>query len=271
MKAKQLFISLVAASCITSSASSAVSLYEGFDYALNNGDSIAGSNGGTGWGGAWAGSHTFATGLTYTNGATLATTGGALADAGAVDYTTTRSYSAGLVGDSGTVWFSYLLQTGSARLEEVKFESDGVRAGVGFGTDNSHQYSDGFIGAELRIETPAQIRDASVSVTGSTMFVLGKMELSSGGDNILSVWLNTDLTLAEGALGAADSTVTINGTPTWGSEFLFTTGGGHEGILDEIRLGSAYSDVVVVVPEPSAFTFIICTLGFALVMRRRRD
>ena len=255
------------------SASGAVLLYEGFDYSLSNGASIAGANGGTGaWNGAWAAgpddpAHVFtSTGLTYTNGGALPVSGGAIVDrSGDGDRHSRRLVVASTIdGLDETFWFSYLLQPNKSLYERVKFEAAAGPREVtsGFGTDNSLVNPDGQISAEL-----SNSRGATMGVTdGNVIFVVGKIAFDAVGDGNLEMWFNIALTETEGTIGTADSEVAVaSGSYTLGDYVHFRSGNNHEGVLDEIRLGESLADVI---PEPA--TFFLAAVGL-LGLRRRRQ
>jgi len=259
--------------------SSAQSLYDGFDYSgsLSNGASIGGANGGSGdWSGAWTtnvGTWT-STGLTYTTtGGSLQTTGGALQD---IDTTTansnitgSRTYSSSLGADSQTVWFSYLVSFDNAVYQSALFGSNATlpQGGTdGFGTSvgQSNRSQDNELTATASSSDSTNILDVSA---GNTHFVLGRVDFSGASDT-LNIWWDIDLAETALTIGAADATI-VGAFDVSTAAFTFISGQGAVSTIDEVRLGTSFTDVVVV-PEPSTFALLAGLLGLGCVISRRK-
>ena len=269
MKASSLLGSLAAAGLfVTTHAQAQMLSHDSFSYAA--GSTLAGQNGGTGFGAAYtangAGLTTAAAGLTYTdaNGKTLPAAGNAAALAGG-NAGVFRTLSSTLGGGNGTVWVSFLEQvngttgyaglslfTGTGGTEHVFFGSGGAgglpainleSTGPGTGTGETALTTTGFVVAELQFGTAA-----------------------AGGSGV-TVRLFDNPTLGT-------QPATANLTESNATSFTFDTiriqSGSDTGSVDEVRLGDTFADVAPV-PEPT--TTALSLLGGAgmlgFIIRRR--
>lgn len=262
----------------------AIILHESFDYPAGN---LSGNNGSTGFSGAWAtGTATSspnqgsgaslavnAIGLSYTD---FVSSGGSVQDTAATAFQNNRSYTdpTGWGVDGNSFWFSALVQQTTSGPMHLRFgtsATNGASGGFGF------LYNDGNtntvyarIGASAG---PATAAGAGFSATNVNLIV-GRVSFSDtlDADNV-SIWLNpsvlaTDVTsLNSSALTTSTATgnITISG-----SLLHIHSNGTTVGSFDEIRLGNNLSDVLVAVPEPSAYAALLALLATAFGFIRRR-
>jgi len=257
-----------------------VLLYDGFDYSGIRGDGTGigfgtDADGGTGnWDGAWSGNlRWISTGLTYTtSGGTLVTTGGAVADPLTnTEFSAARDYTSATIGADDTVWFSFLVKYDAGLFDQVKFATDETgtpNSANGFGTRaGAGNINNGELEPMINQNRGGGATALDVS-DGQTHFIVGKMELSSTGDDTLSLWYDIDLSETEGTLGLPDGTVTANLTID-SDTFSISSGGGSAGIYDEIRLGESLADVTPI-PEPASGLGVVAFGVIAMLKRRRR-
>jgi hypothetical protein len=269
------------------SAPAVLLLYEGFDYdaTKTNGTAIDGGSGGSGWTGAWDSPTLGAvryntTGLTYVNGGVLQVVGGTLQDTGTgggPNLAATREIATAIDPD-GTYWFSYLVAATEDDDSETRnwglFASTSESNSTGFGTQMG-VVSDDTISAHVGATHDAT-SPPTFAVDGTGQFVVGKVELSTTVDDVVSIWVNPALPNTEGSLGAPDSDVTA--TATLGSFFTYYLFPGQNDVtmIDEIRLGTTLADVVPIVggntsvPETSTLVMLVSGLLALGMLRRRR-
>ena len=268
MKASSLLGGLVAAGLfVTTHAQAQMLSHDSFSYAA--GSTLAGQNGGTGFGAAYTANNggltTAAAGLTYidANGKTLPTAGNAAALAGG-NAGVFRTLSSTLGGGNGTIYVSFLEQVNATTAyaglslftgtgtEQVFFGSGGAgglpavnleSTGPGTGTGETALTTTGFVVAELQFGTAA-----------------------AGGSGV-TVRLFDNPTLGT-------QPATANYTASNATSFTFNSiriqSGADTGSVDEVRIGDTYADVAPV-PEPT--TMALSLLGGAgmlgFVIRRR--
>ena len=256
-------------------APAALVLSESFDYALNAGDAITGAGAG-GWSQLSAsaqnptGPLVFAAGLgTYSNGSYthFTSAGGAARDNGAV-LGIQRTLSSSLVLNNGSeVWFSFLVN------------GDGGQGRFSLGTPYSSSFGVNFNpaagGGGGNDSITGTINSGISNVTGlefgsTTSLIVGRLQYSTSGNDIVSIWLNPSTTVfddttrtavfSSGNLSDVDgfsvSQVNLHGFNTFTGSF------------DEIRVGTSLVDVTTV-PEPGAWV-LGGSLGLLGLLRRRR-
>jgi len=241
----------------------ALILYEGFDYSPI-GTNVAGQSGGTGaWSGAWdtrVGTST--TGLTYSG---LQTTGNALLAGNT--FQNSRSWDTTGVGADGTSnWFSGLVTvTSDTGQNRFLFSTGSSNEGFGFeaiGSGGNYTIvarADGVNGSS-----------ASSAVTQNvTSLVIGRIDWSDSGNELVSIWVNPADFSSVAALGVATSTASdeVDNFGQFYPRNANATAG--QAIYDEIRLGTTLADVTPV-PEPSSLAFL-ASAGAGLFLLRRRQ
>jgi hypothetical protein len=269
----------------------------GSDYTLG---ALHGQSGGYGWaaGSSWAVNATLSAGfatvagvngvseptLQYQNGA-VSIDGGSQAlrlgypgSAGVVD----NAFNRALPAQLGTLYFSFLLKN-VGTLETTAGTSDFLQFGLanspttinGSATINTGASSNGNT-LQARIRTTTGNDSSTIGsgtmitayTTGTTYLVVGKLSKVSGSTNYnnLLIYLNPS-TLTE--TGAPNMTITSS------SGFLDVAGfigrvarldSDDVNLLDEIRVGTTYADVV---PEPGGVA-ALGAIAAGLALRRRR-
>lgn len=113
----------------------------------------------------------------------------------------------------------------------------------------------------------------------TNLFVL-RLEINAAGDDLFTIYLNpTDVTSEAKVIETAAFKVTLtdvdvasSGAAISNSGFrtLGTTTDTTNIFADEVRVGTAFSDVVAAVPEPSLGTLLLAGVGVLAASRRRR-
>jgi hypothetical protein len=169
-------------------------------------------------------------GLAYGN---LIATGGALTAAST--YSNLATFDGTVYADS-TLWFSVLVRN-TVDQDRLLFFSTASPNGVGveFTASGARADISGKIGPTVSL-TPA-----------STNFIVGKLILSSTGDETVTLWINptnftSEATLSSSAVGS--SSLTTNGTMTFSSSSsIYPRQNGATTVFDEIRLATSLAGV----------------------------
>jgi hypothetical protein len=261
--------SILALAALCSPAQATLLLYEDFNYTAAANTTT--QSGGTGWTGAWgtaAGDTSTVisgSGLTYTG---LPTAGNAASDNTFGSMGNTRTWSgAGLFGNGSELWLSALVNTSAtgSDLRLFALTSSTVSAGgVGFS----------LAGSTIRATINGSSFSSNITGTsGTTMLLVARIQFSNtvGADSV-TAWLNPTIGATPPTGGSSisgDISSTFTTTPILG----FRGGGSWMGIVDELRLGTTYGDVVgAAVPEPSTFSlFALAGVGLAFCSRVRRQ
>ena len=257
---KKLAIVTVVALFMAASAQAAPVAYEGFDYTA--GQSLLNQSGGSGWTAAWVNgtldedATIVSPGLTYSGLPTVGNASTTQNQSNARAFTTT-----GLMDDGDVLWFSCLLNpTGTS--SDLRFQVTST---------NARGKGGGFRVGSYQSETEQWTVTAAINDGGGTGSVLidkdsvslivGRTTFADSGDDRVDVWVNPT------SEPTGDSTVYALRAMTAGDYVWFGGGGSWQANLDEIRVGTTFSDVVV--PEPA--TMVLLSLGgVGLILRRRR-
>jgi hypothetical protein len=233
------------------------------DFTYSNGQ-LVGDNGGTGWAAAWTTPGTFGT----TSG--LVESGQFRGTSSTANNFNSRAISTTFTG-SPTVplYFSALFtnpsDTGAHALllavsDNATVNDNDVRIGL----------ADGKFSAKLEggANNTTVDGDFGTAALNTQYLVVGKLEFNvSGANDRLTVWI--DPTGVETA--TASNTITGQDlgwvTPTHATVGQFNVSG--RGIIDEVRIGSAWSDVAAI-PEPGSLALIGIAVGSLVIARRRR-
>lgn len=274
---KKIFASAALAVALASTpASAALLLYEGFNYSLSSGDSLAGANGGTGFSGAWfqatTGNSNPTGPLTYSTSSLTSSLDTVYSPVGGSAQDTTniagahlgieRTFSAIDITGNGTIWFSFLVnQTNGGNFL--------FSLGDGAATNNSNNGS----GVRLTLNGGTGAFQAGLGSTNgtdgggftlsSTHFIVGRFTYSDAGNDVLDVWFNP----ASFTLGTAHTTASVaNATFSVNSMILHSLATAIT-TVDEVRVGTVQLDVMAI-PEPSTYALIGLGLGGLFLLRR---
>jgi hypothetical protein len=256
------FAGLISLLLCVNSARAAVDAYEPFNYpALATGTNATGS----GFTGAWTGTGSLVTGLTYTG---LPVANSALSSASGTRQFV--SFASSL--SSGTKYVSFLFKkTASgdpgATINGVYFPNGGTGLffGFGFGPASPTQ---GRMGLGTIVTTgTGSLNAATVKTTspnlqtyGTTYFIVLKIDFNTSGTNdTVTVYINPTanstnpvVAVDQTALNTIDvGTITGIGLNSAATSLTF----------DEIRVGDTYGDVAAYVPPPAAPTGLAATPG----------
>lgn len=256
---------------------------------------LNGSNGGTGFSGAWSATRNnppvFSPGLTAGD---LAVAGNAVngnAWSGVARPIGSTLSNAGLLDDGATLWFSVIMDLAGANLSNAdlnmaltdssKFVSNnfgsrydldgGASQGIGVGHTGGNirgmywQDTNADSDAERNLSGASTLQlDPTGTNNPTGALIVGKIEWGVGaGDETLTLYNpDTNLNLGTPVLAAtAFPALNQSGFDTLAIQFKDSTPK-----IDEIRFGATSADVLV--PEPSSLALI--ALGGLLVARRRR-
>jgi hypothetical protein len=252
--------------------------YEGFAYTEANGTSISGLNGGTGWTEAYPtveGTIRLADGLSFTDH--FASAGKSAERLGSATLTSNGRNWAPTVAD-GTYWYSFLMNP-TATATNVGRGTFGVLQGPssnqnGFGIRFDFTGTAG-PGATLTVNanSPAQAPGTNITFASGwnqTYLVLGRLTVNTAATTTNDIWVyqnGSSLPSSDAALPAAMSTTTQSSAGVIPAMYGRAFGDSALTVLDEVRIGTSFADVMVV-PEPSAA--ILGLLGSLGLLRRRR-
>lgn len=252
------------------SANGTILAYEGFDTAnaLFSDATVAGVTG-TGFS-AYADTNfrmDLENGLSYTDGVnTLVTSGKSAGMDSAVSGTQNLQLTLSSPISSGTVYFSYLVNTTAVTSWGVQIgfmnaavgnsasPTSGLLAGTTSSSSNDRVYGDGGIDS----------RTGPATGTGLD-FIVGEINLDN---STVTAWWNPTNLLDPTNSAAATATDSIGSSMSALNVFVFSLGGEEAGVIDEIRVGTTLGDVVPV-PEPSAIAMILGLVALGFVVRRR--
>jgi hypothetical protein len=190
-------------------------------------------------------------------------TGAAFDDAaGSTDYRSQLMFDASdLYDDDGTFWFSFLTDVRAQNYTtDIVFGSPSQNKDGGFGI----RVDDAGLEAQV-----AGKDTGNVSLLGGVKLILGRLTYTADGtDDILDVWVLDDtVTSLPALLPAPDATQSENiQAGDQGDYLVIYSGGGPQLTIDEFRLGTDLSDVVI--PEPASMALL--GLGGLLLATRRR-
>jgi hypothetical protein len=234
--------------------------YEGFDYTQSVGASINGLNGGAGWTNAFVASGpSLSSGLTFPGVTSVGKAGAYTAGS--------QTYGVNTLGGgrhwgpvdappaAGTYWYSLLLNPSGSNPRgtiAVFGKPTDVQNGFGLRIDTD-------AGAvTLKAWSPHQAAGSSIPLNSNqTYFVLGRTVINVDGTSTNTVWVNPDfssepLSGGSSVSAPAASTAEVRRTLT-GRSFTNATGP----VVDEIRIGATFSDVVPIVPASNISEQII--------------
>ncbi|TWT95350.1 hypothetical protein Pla108_34960 [Botrimarina colliarenosi] len=275
-----------AAVALSGRTEAALLAYEGFDYAEG---SLAGQNGGSGWGGAWSAGSVVPGSLSY---GSLPTAGNsALISGSGGSISAYRDFAAEY--GAGTYYISFIGQRLSPHgtLDDNTVRASSFQIHKGFGTSGDERLSAG----KATTASPNQLYNWAMFSDGSgnfleesaepitnQAFVLMEFVVNDDTDgegpgvstDEARMWINPSL---NGPLGAPD--VELSQAEGNNHDYLFgrvrifsgnTSSAGQyaDFAIDEIRLGTSLADVGVTVPEPTAG--LLALVGVALAGRVRR-
>ncbi|MGD9418599.1 MAG: PEP-CTERM sorting domain-containing protein [Verrucomicrobiota bacterium JB025] len=270
----------------TISASAALVVYEGFDYA--EGSTLAGGAGGTGFDSAWTTNN--GSGPALTVGADsiafpgLLTTGGSILRAEKTNITTSArvldsTSVAALTGDGTTLWGSFLYLDGNgdgfnadsslslasttaAVANNHVLSAAGYGVGLAIGENTVYTEAIVYEGATAASFATSTLTDATV-LDATSLFVFS-IEWGATED-VLSFYRITDLS---DPLPTAFSTTTFNFSSTEQASLnTLNIVESQTGEFDEIRLGTSLESVLPV-PEPGSL--VLLSLGSLAFFRRKR-
>lgn len=291
---KSLIVGAVLGTSLVCGSQAALILSESFNYTvggtLSNVDGAGtDANGGTGFSGAWNNSRTdsIVTGLTDSRSAT---SGGGIGGAALVSVNTTgRVWDGTSYGDDGEVtWFSIIMSSASATYTATTAPGSRMMLfsnGPNMGSSNGFGFELG--GVSGGIGNISARLGGTVSSTTATYiqdtanFVLGRYVNSASGNDLVEIWVNPNATALSNYsisgnlvdLGTASSSVSLlNAAVTFSaSSGVYLRAGGTNSVwtADELYVGTAFSDVVTVIPEPSTSALLALGIAGLVVLRRR--
>ncbi len=185
-------------------------------------------------------------------------------------------------------WLSVIYRTPSVQMSSVPYHTLGLSNTTGIPVAASRGFTIGGVGSGLTSPvtrlvlyaydgTTARNAALATSTTVSTVYwLLLKIDASNPSAQTLSAWYNPTDVSSDAALGTAKATISANviadvNNPWDTFEYLGfyarggTGGAGAGGLLDEVRFGNTFADVV---PEPA--TLLLLVLGLPLLRRRKR-
>lgn len=233
------------------------------------GASLNGANGGTGFTGAWSSnaavrvvsaSLSYQAGIVSVNGGNQAIqVNGALGNPSPLDNVFSRAFT----GLSGDVYFSMLFRpvvNGGANQDDffqfmLNDDTDAENSGaIGMRNSTGTGGNDGYF-ARIRNSSAdfnAEATPNVLSVEGRTDFLVGRFSTNGGGTfQRFDLWVNpnSNLMTAPDATLIANSGTSLIDFITLRVAFLDS---GDQYQIDAITIGTQFSDVVNVVPEPAS-------------------
>jgi hypothetical protein len=249
--------------------------YDGFNYGVPNGTSVAGLNGGTGWQTAYSpsGSIFITNGLSY---AGINSSGEAMAyTANATLNNSGRTWGAAGNIPTGTYWYSLLINpsdTGGAGPYSrgtffISGSGAGNQDGFGFRYDNTGS------GNSLNLTADTVNGSAGTALNfayDQTLFIVGQVIVgATSSSSQIWVFNNGNLPTSQAGLGTGSIS-----SQAIGASSLFSNIGGRafgnsaNTVFDEITIGNSFADVVPV-PEPATMALLTGGLMTAWVVRRK--
>lgn len=230
--------------------------YEPFDYSPG---SVSSGNGGTGWNGSSNWSLAIPVTSPGTSYGLLEVDGNKAEVTAGVGAGPNRALGASV--SSGSIWISFISKAvGNTSIKLIALQ--GYSGGVWIGEAFNSKWQIG-VGTTTYTSTIANTSES---------FLLGRFDLN-GTDVTGYLWVNPDLSAGEPAIGAAAA----SGSGSVGTSFLSTAisrakidlGGYTNGTyMDELRLGTTFTDVAPLVPEPASLALM--SLGGLALLRRKR-
>jgi hypothetical protein len=146
----------------------------------------------------------------------------------------------------------------------------GLAGSTDFGNGGGYGFVISSDASAIRASFNGNNVNSAASLTGSlntTMLIVSQLSIVSGVDTV-TVWLNPTLSTLPTTGGVSvTGTFSTPGTLYGG----FRGGTAFSGIVDELRVGTSYFDVVpTTVPEPSTYTLMGLGLGALWVLRCRK-
>ena len=166
---------------------------------------------------------------------------------------------------SGQVWYSFLFNAATVNSANNYFTALNPGVATPNGSSdaiNAYYYADGHI----RVRANAQSAAAGtgpVLTLGQTYLIVEMIDLTA---KTASLWVNPTIGASAPTATATLSGITATAVADVG--FKTQTAAGGPFLVDNLLIGTSWTDVVVPVPEPS--TFVLGGLGmFGLILVRR--
>lgn len=225
----------------TNSARAALTVYEPFNY--STAAQVSGQSGGGSFGfsGAWSGGSAGATIGTGSLPGTATLGNKATMTANSLTTPLSRSLSASLGASAGTTYFSFLLRPeASVGTSSAELRLTGSANTVGFGLNSN---SGAYLIDQAGTGAGQTVSSSTATVNSPVLLVLKAVFAAGAGADAFSLFYNPAVGSTEGAAAATRTfdVGTVSALSIFGT-LAFS--------VDEIKVGSAYADVV---PEPSTY------------------